>query len=462
MSALFGHNDKPYISWKGKTFSQVTSTLKRNAVYNPKTNIRQKATFFLPNPVRLYRKEIATTFDMSSCKYRVSIDELNQPGGSVINSALPATKINGLVNTIDNNLPKNTCEYPGTAACSVFLSPAQNAKRRVRSSGTYKKSFNDLRNNDTYYTSTNQYLVSRNKTFTQNQYNYIRQGNATAKPGTAEAANNVYAAGGIPHCEKYFISNATNFQYKWVNGTTYTVTVPIGYYTTDDLNTLLFKTMASNYHYFITASPFNSNQNIVYNNNYLSGQVIVFVLKFGYNFATSQVVLITSPVSTTFFPSSTFSVPSSGTWTNPTTAYVPGFIIADSTFQAAVGFGAGSYPSTTTYSAGMTLMFYSAFKPGIINFVGVTYKPNNSQFAQQGAVSSSSLIQRVKYDTITNAAATCTPIYGTAVANALAYGVSENAYTLKDKIGYPNKKTPIVTKDGKVTCAPSDCKVDHL
>jgi hypothetical protein len=35
---------------------------------------------------------------------------------------------------------------------------------------------------------------------------------------------------------------------------------------------------------------------------------------------------------------------------------------------------------------------------------------------------------------------------GVAVGNAMAYGVPENGYTIKDKIGYPLRKTPKFSK----------------
>ena len=38
--------------------------------------------------------------------------------------------------------------------------------------------------------------------------------------------------------------------------------------------------------------------------------------------------------------------------------------------------------------------------------------------------------------------------YGQHTANALAYGVPINGYTIKDKIGYPNTCTPIILSDG--------------
>jgi hypothetical protein len=69
------------------------------------------------------------------------------------------------------------------------------------------------------------------------------------------------------------------------------------------------------------------------------------------------------------------------------------------------------------------------------------YKPNNPQFAQQGAVSAGARLVRVKYNTINTVAASYTKAYGANTANALAYGVSERSYTIKDKIGYPNSCT---------------------
>jgi hypothetical protein len=86
--------------------------------------------------------------------------------------------------------------------------------------------------------------------------------------------------------------------------------------------------------------------------------------------------------------------------------------------------------------------------------VPVYYKPNNSQFAQQGGVSSSSFITRLKYDTITNNGGFYAKAYGPATANALAYGGSDETYTIKDKIGFPLTKTPVICKyqPDKLTC----------
>jgi hypothetical protein len=80
------------------------------------------------------------------------------------------------------------------------------------------------------------------------------------------------------------------------------------------------------------------------------------------------------------------------------------------------------------------------------NYIPVYYKPNNSTFAQDGGVSSSSRIARLKYDTITNNGKIFTKSYGEATGNALSYGVQTDTYTIKDKLGFPNTCTPKFTK----------------
>jgi hypothetical protein len=76
----------------------------------------------------------------------------------------------------------------------------------------------------------------------------------------------------------------------------------------------------------------------------------------------------------------------------------------------------------------------------------VVYKPKNSQFAQNGAVSSSSLIARKKYNTITSNAHEYLLPYGAAVADAMSYGISDSIYTYKNKIAFPTKITPRFNK----------------
>ncbi len=249
-----------YFEWKGKTFQQITSSLKQNKYT---LNTGDKQNIFLPHPVKLYRREISSQTASGNPRVSSSIDVLNQPNGYLVNES---SKCNGLANTLDINTPNNTYDNGGSVTISTnaqdtikCFSQADNARRRVRSSGGMIKKYNIDDRKKNYYTSSNQYLYDRNETFTQNQFTYV----------VAD-----------PNC-----------------------TTPV---------------------------PKN--------------------------------------------------------------------------------------------------------------------KPNNQRFYVQGSVSSGDLIARKKYETITDAAAKYQTAYGSAVANALAYGVSDTPYTAKDKAGYPMKKTPVFSK----------------
>ena len=436
MSALLNLNSIPLIPWKGRTFNQIHSSIQKNGNINT-----DNPNLFSANPLKIYRREIAST-SANGCASNSSlrIDIFNRPNGTINNTI--ATTVKDLVNTIDNIFPNNTCERYEN--CSVVLSPAANARNRVRSSGMIKRKFNEGRNNDTYYTSSSQYLNSRNRTFAQNQYNYIRQGNSTAKPGSSLSSANVYSPNGLNHCAKYFIAQNTSFEYKWVNTTTYSVAIPSGYYTLDDLNRVFKQAMFANLHYFIK-DP-NGTTTEYYNEN------ITFALNIGYNNNTNLIELQSYRVDKDAFPSSNFTVPtpSNGvaTWGVPNTSGLyPQFVIANNSFQSAIGLNAASYPSTNATSTDVYKVATSTFSPGIQPlYVKLYYKPSNPQFAQQGGVNSSDLITRKKYNSITNSSAAYRTAFGGAVANALAYGVPSNGYTVKDKIGYPMKKTPTFTK----------------
>ena len=81
-------------------------------------------------------------------------------------------------------------------------------------------------------------------------------------------------------------------------------------------------------------------------------------------------------------------------------------------------------------------------------YVPVYYKPNNGKFAVQGAVESSARLVRLKVDTITDSGYKMSAAFGPQTANALAYGVPANGYTLKNTYGYPNTQTPVILLDG--------------
>jgi hypothetical protein len=458
MSARLNFNEIPIVSWKGKTFSQITSSIQKNG----KTQTTIDSTLlFKPLPLKIYRKEIAINVPSTNNR-RVSIDELSMPNGSINNTNIHT----GQCNTLDDNLINNTSDYPNVNAncnnaSAVILSPAENAKRRVRSSGMIKKQYDISKNNDAYYTSTNQYLVGRNRTFQQNQYNYIRQGNANSPAGTPLSSSNVYSPQGINHCQKYQM-DATSFSYKWIDGNTYDVSFPGGYYSVEDLNSVFKQAMITNYHYFIlspnNASIFVGTQ-LVNLEAYIGLKNIAFLMNIGFNSDTNKVELQVMEADSARLTTAIVTVPTIPAglvdW-KPNFNLIPKaptFIITDSVFGMATGFSLGNYPNETSTT---DQTFVSSFAPGIQSlYVKLYYKPNNPQFAQQGAVSSSALTLRTKYDSIQNSSSLYRKAYGTSVANALSYGVSEAGYTNKDKMGYPNKKTPVFSKywDGMRVCS---------
>lgn len=113
------------------------------------------------------------------------------------------------------------------------------------------------------------------------------------------------------------------FQYRWINNTTYTVTIEDGYYTVEQLNARLQKQMIQNNHYLINADG-----------NY------IYYLQITTSSSLYAVVLLTYAV-----PS---SLPSG--WTAPVgfsfQNRTPQFIINNNAFQDIIGFNAGTYPPT--------------------------------------------------------------------------------------------------------------------
>lgn len=80
----------------------------------------------------------------------------------------------------------------------------------------------------------------------------------------------------------------------------------------------------------------------------------------------------------------------------------------------------------------------------------VTYKPNNYNYSQNGAVESSTRIDRLRYNTLNTVSASYKGAYGAAMADSLAYNVPYSGYNTKEIIGYSTIAHPVVMKDGTV------------
>ena len=461
MSARLSMNAIPIIGWKGQTFNQIVSHIQKNgAIHNDPLN----NNIFAALPLKTYRREIVTG-DCNNSRNSTTINELTRPGGSIVNSS--SSNCNGLVNIVDFNLINNSGDIPGNciAECVVGTA-ATNAKRRLRSSGMIKKQFDLSTDKPKYYTDSRQYLNSRNKTYEQNNFHYLREGDVSAMPGSSLAVSNVYTTNSTTDCKRYYLSNDTLFNYQWVAGNptfaetgsqptdevgaiiiesagqygNFTVNLKKGFYDVADINSALHSQMILNEHYFVNTR--NSSKR--------------FFINFTFNSNTNMVELHIDPISQTVIDNEGLAQPIIETdigtrppvWNIPKLPQIPIIEIADNAFKNVIGFNPNTYPlanQPTSYAVASTTD--PAIKP---RYNRVYYKPNNHQFAQQGAVSSSSRVARLRYNAITNSAATYRIAYGLHVANALSYGVPANGYTIKDKIGYPLPNTPKFTSTGEM------------
>ena len=83
MSALLNLNPIPLIPWKGRTFNQIHSSIQKNGKIS--TDIIQTPNLFAANPLKIYRREIAST-SANGCASNASlrIDIFNRPNGTII------------------------------------------------------------------------------------------------------------------------------------------------------------------------------------------------------------------------------------------------------------------------------------------------------------------------------------------------------------------------------------------
>jgi len=418
------------IKWKGTTKPAINSAVKFNG---PIKTTRLTPTQLLnPLPLQIYRREIASV--SVPCNPRTSLLYQNDNPGQTIVTSYP--KPSGLATTVNLKYDSSSCEHPprantSTTTCLAFQSTEQNALRRVRSAGMIQKKFNTAANNMSYCTDSYQYLTSRNRTFKQNQYFHIRQGDASAVPGTLGASANIYSANGVNHCPKFQVKVATSFTYTWidVSNAQVTVNVPVGNYDITDFNNLFQSVMFKNNHYLInrtTSSP-------------------VFLMQFVYNGQNNRIEL--DSLTTAIYNTTNYNLPNIANWTiNNTSGETPQVTLPSAPiFQVGLGYTPGTYPQSLANTTNQIIFgqVSGSLQP---NYVPIYYKPNNPQFARQGAVSAGDLITRIRYNTINTAGNTFRTAFGKQTADAMAYGVPPYGYTLKDRVGFSIINTPVVNQ----------------
>jgi len=437
MSVLI--NETPIINWKHEDnrFTQISSGIKYN---NPNVST-DKSTYFRALPLKIYRKEIVTDTAVANPRTSGRIFDFDRPGGTITTET---DKCIGIKSTqIINNSADKVCRSE-TEKCSVFLSAEANARARVRSSGMIRKKYNANTTAPTYFTDTKQYLESRSLSYKSNSNFHVYSGDVTSSAGSSGASQNIYTSSSGQNCKKENLSTEGSFKYIWFDDTSYNVVIPAGEYDVNDLNNILHTTMENNYHYFIEAPTMRKIFPISLKYTQEDGFMVVEAI--GYN--QSSIVDYTAPID----PNKLESPP----------LWLGAIPYAPSTRNVQLWFDSASsldlYKKMGSINGTNTLPAANAAGLGIITEAFITktsfyprrkivyYKPSNHGFATQGAVSSSDLIARRKYNTINTVAGSMRSAYGEHTASAVAYGVPSYGYTKKDKIGYPMKKTPTFSK----------------
>jgi len=493
MSATLNMNAIPYFSWKGQTLQQITSVYKKNkktlnSIPGKQTELRETPSnstltvgscivageLMRAMPLPIYRREIASIKNPSCSRNSSTIASFEQPGGSIVNSKIKTNT--GLVNVLDNKPPSIanattlTSEHPGKCASSCILSPEVNARRRVRSAGMNRPQFKPENNNDrTYFTSTPEYLVSRNRTIKQNSYVYFKQGTSGVQPNTGNAKSNIYQSGntytpaGTSHCRQLIIDASHNnnyFSYNWIDGEMYDVFIPDGNnYNVDTLTNVFQKVMVNNGHYLMDTTKSNAKVFLLSIEYDTVNGIVILQAPPAVNFSnidsnndpTTGIVLYNVFDYNTGFPTGLYDFATNGKWfpsndgINKTGLAINIGFYSDGNLRNNFGSVVGFVPNS--YIGRNVSTFYPQIAP---NYVPLYYKPSNIIFGIQGPVDSSTYTDRVKLNEVTRNGYLTKSGFGTATANAMAYGVSEQPYTLKDKLGFKLTATPIIKADGRV------------
>lgn len=462
MSARLNMNPIRYQSWKGKTFNQVISFIQKNKGNKGQIHKRE---FFRAQPLKITRREVLVISNpdhIHNVRTSTSIDQFNIPGGNIVTQNERCSY--GLEHTLDMTTEVNK---HNTGVCTdKYICMEQNARRRVRSSGMVRKKYDEERNNvQKYFCDNKQYLNGRNKSFQQNFFFNLRQGEPSFLTDSAPK-NNIYSSVGISDCKKVRITadgNNNFFSYIWINDS-------IGTYSADPTRRVPDVEYEVEYTsgLYDIESFYNRIKDVMeQNGHYLIHRITrtkVFLIKLIYNNYNDKIELQLLPYSKSIYPDELYAIPSLNNvllWNPPGEPTVPCVRFITNEISRVTGFHAGYYPDISPW-------FSKAIKPTLDGipfkrnnplallpqnqhylfpmYKPVNYKPNNVNYAQQGAVSSSARVLRKKYDSITRNGATFIQPFGKEVSNAMAYGVSEHVYTEKDKVGFPIKTSPIFSK----------------
>lgn len=553
-----------YFNWKGRTFGQITASLKKN-----QNTITDKHNIFRAGPLPLYRKEIASIDALTgNPRVSASVDEFTRPNGYIIRESDTCC---GSDHTIDMTIPSSKYETGGAIQLSdrtnICFSQAENAKRRLRGSGVIKKNNRDdptydgvlqflydgfyIFNGKTHGIQANETLcnLAGNITYVgtanrQSTYIWIPKYSYHAKTliigGGAGGAFDVGGGGGAGGV-------IYNDQFNIIAGNEYRIVVGDGSEggTNARLDTKGFNSSINTTIAYGGGSE-NTNINIVdigsaggrldMNTNTTNHHEQGYDGRRGDNWKAggggggagglgttgendgykgfggnggSGVFYSISGTSVLYAAGGAGGSGGAGADNNNTHrtgndgqggissggGNGGGFVSYNSQYNSNYTYSVGS--DATVYGSGgggggfgknggkgkegivvLTVIYaYSARKANyyttnaqllkernktyqqnqytydkstfVINddhFQPPTEKLNNRRFHQQGAASAGDLVARKKHDEINTAASNTKDAFGPETADALAYGIADQVYTKKDKLGFPSNLTPVISK----------------
>ena len=154
-------------------------------------------------------------------------------------------------------------------------------------------------------------------------------GGISLKPHTKIALASITMYNSTPNISAALGNNT--YQYRWIDATVKTVTMPDGFYEISDLNNFLHQTMLNNGHYLTEVSTNNA----------------VWFLTMAVNTSTYKIDLLSYPMdSANYVVPTNYTVPTSvPPWTVPAVSANPQFIIPATNFTNIIGFAAGTYPA---------------------------------------------------------------------------------------------------------------------
>jgi len=174
---------------------------------------------------------------------------------------------------------------------------------------------------------------------TEYEYNFP-QGGISLEQGEKVALSSITMFYSTPNITSLYNNN--KFQYVWVDGLTYDVNIPDGFYEVSNLNDFLHQTMINNKHYLVETATGN----------------FVYFMTIVANNVTYKIDLTTFPINTTLYPPATYNLPAGATWAVPavTPALNPQLnILGAYTFGSVIGFSNPSannlYPNANNTNA---------------------------------------------------------------------------------------------------------------